>query len=146
MTTSTAKARPALRHYRYRGMAEPLDLPFALKSLATADTGMERLGDGRIKYWIRHDVIRCVTPRMLDWWFRNLEGDVELAGRTHSRYRFWHPADHVHVGYARRLPDGTIGPGAAIRIVEVLGRDPRFLVDTVSRIERLDEGGFIHSP
>jgi hypothetical protein len=132
--------------FRYRGMAEPLALPFQLKPLSSADTGLERLSDGRIKYWIRHDVVRGVTPRMLAWWFRNLEGDIEFAGRRYNRYRFWHPRDHVHISYARRLPDGTVGPGAAIRIVEVLGRDPRFLVDTVSHIERLDEGGYIHNP
>lgn len=56
------------------------------------------------------------------------------------------PYDHVHAGYARRLPDGSVGPGAVLRIKEFLGGDPRFLVDVESEIEKLDEEGFIHNP
>ncbi|MDP3898997.1 MAG: hypothetical protein Q8Q62_20185 [Mesorhizobium sp.] len=130
----------------YTGLPAALDLPFALKPVSSADSGVEILPGGRVKYWIRHDVVRGVTPRMLDWWFRNLEGDIVFGGRRYNRYRFWHPGDHVHASYAKRLPDGSIGPGARIRLIEVLGRNPRFLVDTVTHIERLDEGGYIHKP
>ena len=124
----------------------PLELPFVLKPLASADTGIETLADGRTKYWIRHDIIRGVTPRMLQWWFQNLEGTVRFGGRDYNRYRFWHPRDHVHASYHRRCADGTIGPGSAIRLIEVLGRNPKYLVDTITHIERLDEGGYIHNP
>jgi hypothetical protein len=125
---------------------EPLALPFALKPLGSADYGVEALVDGRVRYWIRHDVVRGVTPRMLIWWFTHLEGDIDIAGRRVSRYRAWHPYDHVHVSYARRLADGSIGPGAAIRLREYLGADPRYGVNVVTEIERLDEGGFVHNP
>jgi DAPG hydrolase-like protein len=131
---------------RFERLPTPLGLPFPLKPAGSADSGVETLPDGRTSFWIRHDVVRGVTPRMLAWWFRNLEGTVRFAGRTYNRYRFWHPGDHVHASYARRRPDGTVGPGAAIRLIEVLGRDPRFLVDTTTVIERLDEGGYVHSP
>lgn len=131
---------------RYAGLPRALDLPFPLKPVSSADTGVETLPDGRMKYWIRHDVVRGVTPSMLSWWFRNLEGTIEFAGRRYNRYRFWHPQDHVHASYARRLRDGTVGPGAEIRLIEVLGRNEKFVVDTVTHIERLDEGGFVHNP
>lgn len=131
---------------RFERLPTPLALPFPLKPVASADTGVERLPDGRTSYWIRHDTVRGVTPRMLAWWFANLEGKVRFGGRSYDRYRFWHPGDHVHASYARRRPDGTIGPGAAIRLIEVLGRDRRFLVDTITEIERLDEGGYVHNP
>lgn len=131
---------------RFERLPAPLDLPFELKPVESADTGIDRLPDGRMKCWIRHDVLRGVTPCMLDWWFRNLEGTVEFGGRRYNRYRFWHPGDHVHASYHTRRPDGTVGPGASIRLIEVLGRNPRFLVDTVTHIERLDEGGYIHNP
>jgi hypothetical protein len=131
---------------RYAGLATPLRLPFPLKSVSSADSGMEKMPDGRMRYWIRHDIVRGVTPRMLDWWFRNLEGTIEFGGRRYNRYRFWHPGDHVHASYASRLPDGTVGVGASIRLIEVLGRDERFVVDTTTHIERLDEGGYIHNP
>lgn len=124
----------------------PLDLPFPLRPVHSADRGIERTEDGSTRYWIRHDVLRGVTPAMLAWWFANLEGTIRFGGRDINRYRFWHPRDHVHASYARRLPDGSVGPGAQIRLIEVLGRNPRFRVDTVTHIERLDEGGFAHLP
>lgn len=131
---------------RYEHLPTPLALPFPLKPVSSADTGVEQLPDGRTRYWIRHDTIRGVTPRMIDWWFRNLEGTIAFGGRRYNRYRFWHPNDHVHASYAKRLPDGSVGVGASIRLIEVIGRDPRYLVDTTTHIERLDEGGYIHTP
>lgn len=131
---------------RFEHLPTSLDLPFSLKPLNSADTGVETLPDGRTKFWIRHDVVRGVTPRMLDWWFRHLEGSISFGGRRYNRYRFWHPRDHVHASYHKRLADGSVGPGAQIRLIEVLGRDRRYLVDTVTHIERLDEGGYIHNP
>ncbi|HYF16282.1 MAG TPA: hypothetical protein VEA40_00335 [Ramlibacter sp.] len=126
--------------------AEPVVLPWGLKPLGSAEFGAERLPDGRLSYWIRHDVLKGVTPRMLAWWFAHLEGDVEIAGRRINRYRAWHPYDHVHASYARRRPDGTVGPGAQIRLREYLGANHRYNVDTVTDIEQLDESGFIHNP
>ncbi|MEZ5670765.1 MAG: hypothetical protein R3F55_25680 [Alphaproteobacteria bacterium] len=114
--------------------------------MQSAQTGREVLPDGRIRFWIRHAVLKGVTPRMLHWWFCHLEGEIEVDGRRLPRYRVWHPRDHIRVGYARRRPDGSIGPGAAISLKEVLGRDPRYVVDVVTEIEKLDEEGFIHNP
>jgi hypothetical protein len=131
---------------RFERLPAPLPLPFALKPVSSAETGIEQMADGRTKFWIRHDIVRGVTPRMLAWWFRNLEGTIEFGGRRYNRYRFWHPGDHVHASYHRRLPDGSVGPGAQIRLIEVLGRNERYLVDTITTIERLDEGGYIHNP
>lgn len=129
-----------------RGPPEPTLLPWGLKPLGSAECGAERLPDGRLSYWIRHQVLRGVTPHMLVWWFSHLEGDVVIAGQRIARYRAWHPYDHVHASYVRRRPDGGIGPGAAIRLREYLGGDPRFEVDTVTDIEKLDEEGYIHNP
>ena len=125
---------------------EPVTLPWALKPLGSAECGAERLPDGRLSYWIRHEVLRGVTPRMLAWWFAHLEGDIEIAGQRINRYRAWHPYDHVHASYARRRPDGSIGPGAQIRLREYLGANPRYVVDTLTDIEQLDEQGYIHNP
>lgn len=124
----------------------PVTVPWGLKPLGSARCGIQRLADGRMSYWIRHDVVRGVTPRMLAWWFANLEGDVVIAGQRVNRYRAWHPYDHVHASYARRLPDGRIGPGAAIHLREYLGANARYEVHTVTDIEKLDEEGYIHNP
>ena len=125
---------------------EPLALPWPLKPLGSAEWGAERLADGRMCYWIRHDIVRGVTPAMLAWWFAHLEGDVEIDGRRINRYRAWHPYDHVHASYARRRPDGSVGPGAAIRLREYLGANRRHEVDIVTEIEKLDEEGYVHNP
>ena len=130
----------------HTGLPTPLALPWALKPVSSADAGVERLADGRTRFWIRHDLLAGVTPRMLAWWFAHLEGDVEIGRRRYNRYRVWHPRDHVHASYARRLPDGSVGPGAAIRLREVLGRDQHHVVDVTTEIEKLDEEGYVHLP
>ncbi|WP_439574366.1 DAPG hydrolase family protein [Phreatobacter sp.] len=146
MSAAAALPLPRPVAVRFQGLPDPLVLPFPLRPVTSADTAVEHLPDGRVRYSIRHDVLRGVTPAMLAWWFRNLEGDIAFGGQRYNRYRFWHPRDHVHISYARRLPDGSVGPGAILRLIEVLGRDERFLVDTRSHIERLDEGGYVHNP
>lgn len=47
---------------RYAGLPVPLPLPFELKPVSSADSGVDHLPDGRTRYWIRHDVVRGVTP------------------------------------------------------------------------------------
>jgi len=130
----------------FKGVPPPVHLPWGLKPVGSAASGIDTLTDGRTRCWIRHEVVRGVTPRMLAWWFAHLEGDVEVGGVRINRYRVWHPYDHVHASYARRLPDGSVGPGAAIHLREMLGANPAFVVDVVTDIEKLDEEGFIHNP
>lgn len=127
-------------------MPPALPVPWTPKPVAGAKSGSRNLPDGRVQYWIEHETLRGVTPEMLAWWFKNLEGDMDYRGQRVNRYRVWHPEDHVHVSYERRLSDGSVGPGAAIRIVEYLGRRRKYLVNIVSPIEKLDATGFIHNP
>jgi hypothetical protein len=122
----------------------PRPVPWKLKDLSTAKTQMRTLPDGRLYLHIRHDVLRGVTPPMLVWWFSNLEGDIEVAGRTWPRYLVWHPVDHISIRYASLPADGRVGPGAQIHIREALGGNPDHLVDLVTTIEKLDESGFVH--
>ena len=124
----------------------PRPVPWTMKNVDSAWTELRFLPDGRLHLHIRHDVLRGVTPTMLVWWFQHLEGTIEVEGRTWPRYHVWHPVDHIAVRYARRLPDGSVGPGAKIHIQEAFGGNPHHLVDIVTTIERLDEGGFVHAP
>jgi hypothetical protein len=126
-------------------LPEPLQLLWQFKSVSSARTGIEILNDGRKKFWIKHDVLKNVTSRMLAWWFGHMEGDVEIQGQRLPRYRVWHPLDHVYARYVRRAPDGPIGPGAKIELCEYLGRNPSYKIEAVSTIEKLDETGFIHN-
>lgn len=107
---------------------------------------MSTLPDGRIELWIRHALLEGVTPEMLVWWFQHLEGDVEIAGERVSRYRAWHPIDHIAFRYARRCSDGSIGPGAVFHIHERFANNPAYEIDVLTTVEKLDTTGFIHGP
>jgi len=122
-----------------------LQLPWQLKSPSSASAGVETLNDGRKRYWVKHSVLKNVTPQMLAWWFGHMEGDVEIQGKRYPRYRVWHPLDHVYARYVRPAPNGSIGPGAQIALCEYLGRNPTYKVEAVSTIEKLDETGFVHN-
>lgn len=126
-------------------LPEPLPLFWQFKPISSANAGIQTLNNGRKKYWIKHDVLKNVTPRMLAWWFGHMEGDVEIQAKHFPRYRVWHPRDHVYARYVRRAPDGSVGPGAQIALCEYLDRNPAYKVETVSTIEKLDETGFIHN-
>lgn len=128
------------------GLLPKLEIEWLRKSVGSAKSGREILPDGRVKYWIRHEILKGIEPKMLVWWFQNLEGEMEYKGKNYNRYLVWHPEDHVHVSYEKRNDDGSIGPGAILRIVEYLGRQKKYLVNVISPIEKLDEDGFIHNP
>lgn len=123
----------------------PIDVPWAMKPLESADTRVEVLPDGRREYSIVHDVLCDVTPAMVVWWLKHMDGEVEIAGRAIPRYRAWHPVDHVFVRYVRRADDGSnMGPGSRVHIRESFGAERRYRVDVVDDVLRLDEGGFVH--
>jgi hypothetical protein len=124
----------------------PLDIPWTRKPLSSAKTEVSVLPHGRIKLWIEHDVVRGVTPRMLVWWFQNIEGEMEIAGRRVPRYRVWHPIDHVEFRVAKRLADGSVGRGAVFHIREAFAANPAWAIDIHTHIEKLDESGFVHVP
>ena len=129
-----------------RKAPDPLDIPWIRKPVESARSGIEILSDGRMRCWIEHEVIRGVSPAMLVWWFKHLEGDMHFDGKPLSRYRVWHPRDHLSIEYASRNPDGTVGVGSVIHLTEMLGANPDYLVDVHSEITRLDERGFAHRP
>jgi hypothetical protein len=125
---------------------EPLNIPWTCKSIETAQSGYEILADGRVHCWIEHEVIRGVTPQMLVWWFKHLEGDVVYDGQRLNRYRVWHPRDHIAIEYSRRNPDGSVGVGCVIHLTDMLGANPDYLIDVHTEIVKLDEQGFAHRP
>ncbi len=130
---------------RITTLPEPLSVPWQLKSVSSAESGLETLTDGRKRYWVRHEVLKGVTRHMLSWWFAHFaEGEVEIEGRPLDRYRVWHPFDHVYAHYVRRAPDGSGGPGVQIALCEYLARNPRYKIEAISTVEKVDETGFIH--
>ena len=125
-------------------LPKPLSLPWQLKAFSSARSGLKTLEDGRRCFWV-DEFLKGITPKMLVWWFSHLEGAVEIEGRLLSRYRVFHPFDHCWARYVRRMPDGSIGPGAQIQICEFIARNPRYKTEVTATIERLDESGFINN-
>ena len=111
-----------------------------LRQVETAQTSISRLADQRLLLTIRHAPLRGVTPEMLSWWFRNIEGTITVEGREYLRYLIWHPLDHISYS-TTRLPDGSVGPGVKFTIVEAFGRDPALRIRTRDHVDLLDETG-----
>jgi hypothetical protein len=146
-TAAPARVRSALgRHPEgMTSLPDPIPVPWAFKPLTSAKTSLDILDDGRLRLAIDHDVVHGVTPEMLVWWFRNMRGTIDIEGKAYPRYRVWHPRDHVEHRYHHTPPEGD-GVGSVFRIHEVMGRDPRYEVDVLTDVVRLDEGGFAHRP
>lgn len=90
----------------------PRPIDWAMKPLSSAKIAEHTLLDGRLVLQIQHDLLRGVTPPMLVWWWRNIEGDIELNGVIYPRYLIWHPIDHIHFEVVGRMPDGSVGVGS----------------------------------
>src|SRR6266849_3780016 len=90
-----------MRGTKLQSHMNPLEIPMSVQSpsveiQASAKIAEHTLSDGRVVLQIEHELLRGVTPAMLVWWWRNIEGDMELKGLTYPRYLIWHPIDHIH--------------------------------------------------
>ncbi len=119
----------------------PLPVVHPMRPVSTARTSVRELSRGRVRMTIDHQPLEGITPEMLLWWFRHIDGTTTHGGQEQTRYRAWHPLDHVHWELARPAPGGGVGEGARFRIVEALGRDPGMLIDSVDTVEKLDLTG-----
>jgi hypothetical protein len=119
----------------------PLEFGWQMKPLESATTTLNHLPDGRIELTIIHDVLKGITPHMLYWWFTHIAGEMDYQGKRYSRYRVWHPKDHIYWALAKPGPNGKAQAGAVFRIVEAFGRNPDFHIDVQEVVEKLDETG-----
>jgi DAPG hydrolase-like protein len=127
----------------------PRPFGWTMKGLSSARIEQNFLPDGRLVLRIEHEPLSGVTPQMLVWWWRNIEGDMELEGQNYPRYLIWHPIDHIHFSVLKRLADGSVGAGSVFHIVEALGADVKHLVDVALHLTKLEETGGIvelHGP
>jgi hypothetical protein len=124
---------------RRRTLPPPLDIAWPMKSWQDAELEL-RYERAHMILTIEHEIVRGVTPAMLDWWFRHIGGDMELDGRTYPRYRVWHPLDHIDWQLVADEP-GAVGVGSRFRIVEAFDRNPAWYVDSIETVTRLDETG-----
>ena len=112
-----------------------------LRDVATAVTSVRELPNNRRRVTIDHEPLRDVTPATLLWWFQNIAGTMPYDGGVVARYLVWHPVDHIRWELARPAPGGGAREGACFRIVEAFGARPEYYVDSVERVEKLDETG-----
>jgi hypothetical protein len=122
-----------------RALPPPLDLEWPMKSWEDAELEL-RYERSHMILTIEHETVRGVSPAMLDWWFRHIGGELEIDGRRYSRYRAWHPRDHIDWQLVDGDP-GRVGVGSRFRIVEAFDRNPAWLVDSIETVTKLDETG-----
>jgi DAPG hydrolase PhiG domain len=114
-----------------------------MRSLSTAITGYSKNKNDVIHLHIEHGIVKGVTPEMLEWWFKNIGGEMEYQGKRYQRYHVWHPLDHIHWGLENQLPCGQVGVGSKFHIVEALGRNMDMLVNVVDTVKKLDKQGIL---
>ncbi len=112
-----------------------------MKPLASAKTHFDSMPNGSFELTIQHSTIKGVTPAMLEWWFKNIDGEMELDGALYPRYTVWHPLDHIQWQLVKPAPTGGADVGACFRIMEAFGADPRMRVDSTEEVVKLDETG-----
>lgn len=115
----------------------PRPLLWSLRSRDTARIADNRLADGRRRITIEHAELRGITPVMLDWWYHNVEGEMDYAGGRWPRYCVWHPLDHISYTVTKRI-NGKVGPGTRLHIREVFQRKPENLLDLRAEVESID--------
>ena len=120
-------------------LLEPLKLPWELKEEnLTAKSGVDELRDGRTKYWV-DEILKGITPKMFVWWFSGgIVGDMDIGGRPVSRYRVWHPYDHVNARLLINRPAET-KEGAVAELEEYFGRNPEYYTNPAVRVDKVDE-------
>ena len=112
-----------------------------MKPVSSARTAQSVMPSGQLVLTIEHDPIKGVTPQMLRWWFEHLGQPMTYQGQTYPRYLLWHPRDHIRWELAAPGPAGGTGEGAKFRIVEAFATNPKFYVDSVELVEKLDDEG-----
>lgn len=116
-----------------------------MKTTESAVTSLTIDKYGALHMYIEHDIIKGVTPKMLEWWFKHIGGDMEYEGRVYNKYLVWHPIDHIHWSLANQLPKNKVGVGSKFHIVEAFGADKKMLIDVTETVLKLDEEGIILS-
>jgi hypothetical protein len=116
----------------------PLDVPWAsrLRPVSSAEISVRTLDDGRLEQRVVHAPMPGVTRPMLRWWMDQIDRRVEWDGRSVLAYRLWHPLDHIDFEIRRT------GDRRRFHIVEAFQANPRYLMNVVFDVPRLDDHGF----
>jgi hypothetical protein len=117
----------------------PRPMLWPLRPADSAIVSITVLPDGRRRIKIRHAELKGVTPEMLAWWFRHIEGEMLYAGRSWPRYLVWHPRDHISYEVVKRgRGRRNVSRDAQLHVREAFQRDPHNLLDVTVTVERID--------
>lgn len=119
----------------------PKVLGWKMKTTSSAITDFKILKNNVYGCYIEHDVVKKCTPEMIEWWFRNIEGEMEYKGVKYSRYILWHPVDHIHWSLEKKGDMERVGTGSKFRIVEAFSSNEKWMIDVVETVEKLDVTG-----
>ncbi|WP_031529280.1 DAPG hydrolase family protein [Dyadobacter crusticola] len=123
-------------------LEEPLDFGWNMKTVKSAETEYVTSPNGVYYLSIGHETLKGITPQMLEWWFKNIGGEMTYQGRVCTKYRVWHPRDHIRWELHRNgRKDGSVGVGSYFRIVEAFGRNPDWTIDSAELVTKLDHTG-----
>jgi hypothetical protein len=112
-----------------------------MKTIDSAVTNLTIDKFGALHMYIEHDVVKAVTPKMLEWWFRNIGGEMEYQGKIYPKYLVWHPYDHIQWNLSNQLSGNAVGVGSKFHLVEAFGADTKMLIDVTQEVLKLDEAG-----
>jgi hypothetical protein len=126
-------------------LPEPRTFNWKMKGMDSAVTEFNIDSDGVYHLHIKHDIIKGVTPEMIEWWFRNIGGTMEYDGKIYPRYLVWHPIDHIHWKLKKIGENGKVGVGSKFQIVEALNGNMDYLINTVDTVTKLDRSGIVLS-
>jgi hypothetical protein len=117
---------------------EPLAIDWQMRDVSSARITVRELDDGRQQRIIQHAPLPGVKPEMMVWFLKNIDRtDLEWRGHRLLAYRYWHPCDHI---YFKIL--GKPGAGCRFHLVEAFQANPKYLIEAVFDVPKLDNSGF----
>ena len=124
-----------------RDLPKSRNFGWKMKSAETAITAIRILKYGSFEATIEHDVVKGCSPKMIEWWFKNIGGTMAYQGKEHNRYLVWHPTDHILWELAKKSAGGKAEVGAKFRIVEAFNGNLDWKIDTTEEVTKLDDSG-----
>ena len=116
--------------------------PRRIRSLASAITEHDRTRGGNERIIVRHELVRRVTPEMLEWWYLHFPYyAVKFPdGVAVTAYGLWHPFDHGKAVVLQHSLSGQIGLacGANLELHSRWGSENR---RTTLEVVRMDKTG-----
>lgn len=99
-----------------------LSLPtgWTMRTVDSAGIRITPVNDYLVRATIEHKVLGRISPDMMCWWFKNLEGQCEYEGVPCSRFQLWHPIDHLDCKISVPAKNAGRSTNKIIRMIETV--------------------------